>query len=321
MSLNYHHFGADKIWRVVSPHCYHIVEDFVASHLCKTKKGRKKNGKKCSQFVRHASIYLPGPTLEIAGAKSIQFRQRPGELVITWPLAYHEGYNEGLNINEACGYGHKNWRRVFATGEEEKGEEAVYRPCGERCMGGLDPIILDFDPEARESKDEEEDEENEGWKDDVVSCEYPGTIGEAVPVAKMLSASRDESRKRSRPAEEEGEDIIENERDQLSSKKAKITPIPERAKNIMEAGEGISENGARRSKVQVEMTDGVEKNGGYHPENELVETEEIPKTIDETKTVDGECDEQNGAGMTEDDESEVEGVDLVPVQPDVEGGF
>lgn len=168
MSLNYHHFGADKIWRVVSPRYYHIVEDFVTARLLDAtaaRKGRRLPGKRCSQFVRHASVYLPGATLDVAGARSIQFRQRPGELVITWPLAYHEGYNEGLNINEACGYGHKNWRRVFAAGEETKnGEAAIYRPCGEKCMGGVNPIILDFD------FDPEAEREQEGYdcdKDDI----------------------------------------------------------------------------------------------------------------------------------------------------------
>lgn len=158
MSLNYHHFGADKIWRVVSPRYYDVVEDFVTARLLDAtaaRKGRRLPGRRCSQFVRHASVYLPGTTLDVAGARSIQFRQRPGELVITWPLAYHEGYNEGLNINEACGYGHKNWRRVFAAGEEtKKGEAAIYRPCGERCMGGINPIILDFDPEAEHEVDD-----------------------------------------------------------------------------------------------------------------------------------------------------------------------
>lgn len=157
MSLNYHHFGADKIWRVVSPRYYHVVEDFVAARLLDStaaRKGRKFSDRKCSQFVRHASIYLPGTTLEVAGARSIQFRQHPGELVITWPLAYHEGYNEGVNINEACGYGHKSWRRVFASGEEAKnGEAAIYRPCGAKCIGEDSPIILDFEPEVKSKQE------------------------------------------------------------------------------------------------------------------------------------------------------------------------
>lgn len=193
MSLNYHHFGADKIWRVVSPRYYHVVEDFVAAQLIGPTKGRKLPHKKCSQFVRHASIYLPGITLEVAGARSIQFRQRPGELVITWPLAYHEGYNEGLNINEACGYGHKNWRRVFATGEEaKKGEAEIYRPCCEKCMGGVHPIILDFDPEAASEEGNEHDTDgilNIGEDEKAFT-----TLGKDSPVAGQRTG-----RKRLRP--------------------------------------------------------------------------------------------------------------------------
>lgn len=206
MSLNYHHFGADKIWRVVSPRCYHVVEDFVAARLLSVaaaataRNGRRLPDRRCSQFVRHASIYLPGETLKAAGARSIQFRQRPGELVITWPLAYHEGYNEGLNINEACGYGHKSWRRVFATGEEATGEAAIYRPCGARCTGGANPIILDFEPEAGSEVEGDDDDgddiSNIGEDEEVVTA-----VGWGAAAA--VAADQGASRKRSKTVRHE----------------------------------------------------------------------------------------------------------------------
>ncbi|RPB07967.1 JmjC-domain-containing protein, partial [Morchella conica CCBAS932] len=142
-SLNYQHLGAPKTWRVVCPRDFYLVEGFVDGVLHPSSSSGKEPAK-CSQFVRHASLFLPKETLETAGARSIQFSQNPGELVVTWPLAYHQGWNEGVNVNEACGYGHKGWRKVFGSGEDDQSEHKVYRPCGSRCIGDNAPIILSF---------------------------------------------------------------------------------------------------------------------------------------------------------------------------------
>lgn len=194
LSLNYQHLGTPKTWRVVCPRDFHMVESFVAGVI--TSPYGNKGNKKCSQFVRHASVFLPGKTLEAVGARSILFRQNPGELVVTWPLAYHEGWNEGINVNEACGYGHKNWRKVFATGEELEGEETVYRPCDERC-GQCAPIILSFDPEggAVEGSDDQGvamgEDEDEDEDEDI------------KPVKMSRRSMSTVSRKRSREIEDE----------------------------------------------------------------------------------------------------------------------
>ncbi|KAH8151822.1 uncharacterized protein LAJ45_03813 [Morchella importuna] len=148
-SLNYQHLGAPKTWRVVCPRDFYLVEGFVDGVLHPSSSSGKEPAK-CSQFVRHASLFLPKETLETAGARSIQFSQNPGELVVTWPLAYHQGWNEGVNVNEACGYGHKGWRKVFGSGEDDQSEHKVYRPCGSRCIGDNAPIILSFGPEDLE---------------------------------------------------------------------------------------------------------------------------------------------------------------------------
>ena len=80
--------------------------------------------------------------------RSTLVRQFPGEMVITWPLAYHQGWNEGVNVNEACGYGNKRWRELFPEKakrvKEGRGVNGgvVYRACSGRCVGGEQPVRL-----------------------------------------------------------------------------------------------------------------------------------------------------------------------------------
>jgi len=146
LSLNYQHSGAPKSWRVCSPRSFTALEDFIAASI--------PNAGNCSQFVRHQSIYLPRETLEGAGVRSILVRQFPGELVITWPLAYHQGWNEGVNVNEACGYGNERWRELFPEKARRVkegrgvGGGSVYRACGGRCVGGEEPVRLVYRGES-----------------------------------------------------------------------------------------------------------------------------------------------------------------------------
>ncbi|RPA99642.1 JmjC-domain-containing protein [Choiromyces venosus 120613-1] len=147
LSLNYQHSGAPKSWRVCSPRDFSHLEDFIAASI--------PNAGDCSQFVRHQSIYLPRQTLERAGVRSTLVRQLPGEMVITWPLAYHQGWNEGVNVNEACGYGNVKWRQLFPEKlqrvnegrEEVLVDEGVYRTCNGKCIGEEEPIRLVYCPE------------------------------------------------------------------------------------------------------------------------------------------------------------------------------
>ncbi|KAL7267483.1 hypothetical protein RUND412_009928 [Rhizina undulata] len=176
-SLNYHHKGADKCWRIISPRNHDILEDWLWSQLLETYSVRKKVAR-CSQFIRHQSVYLPVETLELLEIDSWMSRQRQGELLVTWPLAYHQGWNEGGNVNEACGYGDEAWR----SGVVEGGEGA-YRVCGE-CGG--EGVRLEFVPSGDGDTDvdvimgqaERNEFEYEDEEEDVVvlvGMKIPGT--------------------------------------------------------------------------------------------------------------------------------------------------
>ncbi|KAF8243018.1 JmjC-domain-containing protein [Wilcoxina mikolae CBS 423.85] len=137
LSLNFHHKGAPKMWRVTCPLDFEKVESLV-----NRTEDILPGEKMCSQHVRHASVFLSKGALELADVRSILVRQQQGEMVITWPLSYHQGWNEGSNICEAIAYGSEMWKDAFVG---EAGEK-VYRSCGRKCVTrgmGL-PIELKF---------------------------------------------------------------------------------------------------------------------------------------------------------------------------------
>lgn len=136
LSLNFHHKGAPKMWRVTCPLDFDKVERIVARN-----QDEAPGEKLCSQHVRHASLFLSQGILELEGVRSILVRQKKGEMIITWPLSYHQGWNEGPNICEAIAYGSAVWKKTFV----EDGE-MMYRTCGRRCItrGMGIPIELDF---------------------------------------------------------------------------------------------------------------------------------------------------------------------------------
>ncbi|KIX92576.1 uncharacterized protein Z520_11752 [Fonsecaea multimorphosa CBS 102226] len=96
ISVNMHLSGAERLWYVVAPKDGHIIE---------------KEAKKwtCAQRVRHASRWIPRAKLQRMGARFVNFIQRPGEGVVTWDGAYHQGGTDGSGTAEAVNYGYNDW--------------------------------------------------------------------------------------------------------------------------------------------------------------------------------------------------------------------
>jgi hypothetical protein len=136
-SITYHHTGADKVWYIVKPSEFQHIEEFVFNQ----RENKADIDPRCSQFVRHESIYMQPETLA-AGVECTRVVQKPGEMVIVFPFAYHQGFNAGANIAETQIYGDKHWANVFAQNPD------WYEPCGQECKGkGLwkpETVSLDF---------------------------------------------------------------------------------------------------------------------------------------------------------------------------------
>ncbi|KAK9840352.1 hypothetical protein WJX74_008124 [Apatococcus lobatus] len=126
-SINYHHAGAPKTW-------YGIP------------------GKQAEKFERalrnsfplrfledpdllHLLVIQASPSLLLQqGVDVVRLVQEPGEMVVTWPKAYHCGFSHGWNCSEAINFAPFDWL--------PKGFEAIGRYCK---MGGKRKPLFSHD--------------------------------------------------------------------------------------------------------------------------------------------------------------------------------
>ncbi|KAI9724726.1 MAG: hypothetical protein M1812_000001 [Candelaria pacifica] len=141
-SINYLHSGAPKCWRVVRPEHHRDVEEFLNNHTnpperqLSARSGRTPcRPPQCSQFLRHHPMYIPKTTMDMLDITYTTVVQHQGEMVITFPFAYHEGWNTGPNIAEAIGYASERWA-IFMR-------EGLYQNCHKlNCR--QKPLKMDF---------------------------------------------------------------------------------------------------------------------------------------------------------------------------------
>ena len=141
-SLHYLHAGAPKCWKVVAPKDHAKLEEVMHTFLNSEEKMlssrtdlRPRRPPQCSQFLRHKSVYLPEEFFRLLNVDYTPVVQHQGEMVITFPFAYHQGYNTGPNIAEAIGYASDRWE-VFIR-------EGLYENCQKlRCM--VEPMKIDL---------------------------------------------------------------------------------------------------------------------------------------------------------------------------------
>ena len=101
-SINYLHFGANKIW-------YSIPEKESGRFESLAKELFPFDYKQCDQFLRHKS-YLFSPSLLHANNITVNtITQHPGEFMITFPRVYHFGFNCGFNCAEAVNFALEDW--------------------------------------------------------------------------------------------------------------------------------------------------------------------------------------------------------------------
>jgi len=101
-SINYLHYGADKIWYAV-PHSEGEKLERLASSIFPDQ------ARVCSQFLRHKSCVMHPSLLLAAGINLTRAVQHAREFVISFPYAYHSGFNAGLNCAEAVNFGSERW--------------------------------------------------------------------------------------------------------------------------------------------------------------------------------------------------------------------
>ncbi|PBK83290.1 JmjC-domain-containing protein [Armillaria gallica] len=101
-SINYIHFGAPKFWYAIPQGRAGALEQTMRSHF-------PKDGSQCSQFLRHKSYLASATLLAQSSCRPNHCVQHAGEIIITYPLGYHAGFNLGLNCAESVNFALNSW--------------------------------------------------------------------------------------------------------------------------------------------------------------------------------------------------------------------
>jgi hypothetical protein len=105
LSANVHVSGeGKKYWICVMPESMPILEAAVRRIVKKqeeTKPENERTQSNCEDFMRHKELYLPVSFLDDYEIKYHVVEQEEGEMVVTLPRCYHQGFNWGNTANVA----------------------------------------------------------------------------------------------------------------------------------------------------------------------------------------------------------------------------
>ena len=109
-SINYLHFGRPKAWFCIAPEHRERFERIAQGFF-------PEDHKECAQFLRHKMYILSPSVLQKYNMPFTRVLQEEGEFVLTYPGAYHSGFNHGFNCAESVNFAFDSWIRI---GEKAK---------------------------------------------------------------------------------------------------------------------------------------------------------------------------------------------------------
>lgn len=119
-SINYLHFGAPKSWYVVPPGHSQRLERLAEGYFPVA-------ARDCSAFLRHKMTIISPKMLQKYSIPFSKVTQEAGEFMITFPKAYHSGFNHGYNCAESTNFALPRWveygkkaSRCFCRGDTVK---------------------------------------------------------------------------------------------------------------------------------------------------------------------------------------------------------
>ncbi|KAG7389409.1 hypothetical protein PHYBOEH_007519 [Phytophthora boehmeriae] len=130
-SINYQHLGAKKRWYGIPSS---DAEKFEAAMRTQVPERFREE----PDLLLHLTTMIPPSVLQAKGVEVFTLVQEPGEIVLTFPKAYHGGFSEGFNCNEAVNFVLPNWI--------DYGRECVemYRMYGRLSIFSHDRFIFHF---------------------------------------------------------------------------------------------------------------------------------------------------------------------------------
>lgn len=102
--INFLHFGAPKTWYGIAPKHGKRFERFALNLY-----GREITGKVCPAYLRHKTAMISPTILKGNSIEFVKVVQEPGEFIVTFPYAYHAGFNHGYNCAEAINFATERW--------------------------------------------------------------------------------------------------------------------------------------------------------------------------------------------------------------------
>ena len=120
-SANYQHFGSTKTW-------YGIPGDDAERFERAMKQAVPELFEQQPDLLFQLVTLLPPDQLRKAGVNVYALDQRAGQFVITFPQAYHAGFNHGFNFNEAVNFAPSDWEPFGRSGVERL-QEFKRQPC------------------------------------------------------------------------------------------------------------------------------------------------------------------------------------------------
>ncbi|PWY86429.1 PLU-1-domain-containing protein [Aspergillus sclerotioniger CBS 115572] len=108
-SANYQHFGATKTWYGIPGADAEAFEEAMRQAVPELFEGQP-------DLLFQLVTLMPPDQLRKAGVRVYALDQRAGQFVITFPQAYHAGFNHGFNFNEAVNFAPADWEPWGATG-------------------------------------------------------------------------------------------------------------------------------------------------------------------------------------------------------------
>ncbi|KAL3478408.1 PLU-1-like protein-domain-containing protein [Aspergillus californicus] len=110
-SANYQHFGATKTWYGIPGADAEAFEDAMRQAVPELFEGQP-------DLLFQLVTLMPPDQLRKAGVNVFALDQRANQFVITFPQAYHAGFNHGFNFNEAVNFAPVDWEPFGAAGVE-----------------------------------------------------------------------------------------------------------------------------------------------------------------------------------------------------------
>uniref|UniRef100_A0A8C4ERZ0 [histone H3]-trimethyl-L-lysine(9) demethylase n=1 Tax=Dicentrarchus labrax TaxID=13489 RepID=A0A8C4ERZ0_DICLA len=135
-SINYLHFGEPKSWYCVPPEHGKRLERLAKGFF----PGSSQN---CEAFLRHKMTLISPSILKKYGIPFDKITQEAGEFMVTFPYAYHAGFNHGFNCAESTNFATERWI--------EYGKRAVLCSCRKDMVKiSMDVFVKKFQPDRYE---------------------------------------------------------------------------------------------------------------------------------------------------------------------------